>query len=128
MRRLCPTCGRLVSGKCPYCRKGASRSRRTPEQERARKSASRSRYKSKAYKDACQKVLSRFDGCCAVSGKRIADKRNGKWIIRRGVGGVHHIVPIREGGTDDPSNLLPLHVSVHNRIDAELRKKAATSR
>lgn len=120
MRMLCPVCGKPVP--CG-CKKKASRSRRTPDQERERneKNPSRSRYKSKAYKRACQLALSRTDGRCAVTGKRIADMRGGKWVMRPG-GGVHHIVPIREGGTDDPSNLVPLCASVHNAIDAELRK------
>lgn len=119
MRRICPKCGRVVSGRCPRCG-----SARTSEQERARKAANpwRSHYSSKEYKRACQVALSRTDGRCAVSGVRIADYRGGRWIMRSG-GGIHHIVPLSQGGTDDPENLVPLHVSVHNKLDAELRRR-----
>ena len=124
MRRVCPKCGRVVSGACPRC--GASHSgwKRTPEQERARRESNpwRLHYGSKAYKDACQIALSRTRGRCAVSGARIADYRNGRWALRP-YGGIHHRVPLSQGGSDDPSNLVPLHVRVHNKIDAELRRR-----
>ena len=123
MRRLCPRCGKPYSGSaCPRCRpKGRPRTR---EQERARKAANpwRSHYGSKKYKDACQAALSRTGGRCAVSGVQIADLRGGRWVMRP-CGGIHHIVPLSKGGTDDPSNLVPLHVSVHNKIDTELRRR-----
>ena len=116
MRRICPRCGKV---RCTCKRAG-----RSPEQERARKKANpwRSRYGTKAYKDACQAALSRTGGRCAVSGARIADMRDGRWVMRP-CGGIHHRVPLSQGGSDDPSNLVPLHVSVHNRVDAELRRK-----
>lgn len=125
MRRICPKCGKVVSGSCPRCR---PRSKRTPAQERERKKANpwRTHYRSKAYKDACQIALSRTDGRCAVSGVRIADYRGGRWVLRRN-GGIHHVVPLSRGGTDSPDNLMPLEVSVHNRIDAELRRRLGSA-
>lgn len=119
--RICPKCGKVVSGSCPRCR---SRSKRTPAQERERKKTNpwRSHYQSKEYRDARQVALSRTDGRCAVSGVRIADYRNGQWVLRKN-GSVHHIVPLSQGGRDTPDNLLPLSVSVHNRIDAERRRR-----
>lgn len=118
MRSLCPVCGKPRPCGCKR-----SRSKRTPEQERARKQANpwRSQYKAKAYKRACQVALSRTGGRCAVSGQRIADYRGGRWAMRP-CGGIHHKVPLSQGGSNSPDNLVPLHVSVHNKIDAELRR------
>ena len=124
MARLCPRCGKpVLHGACPRCGAGG-KSRRTPEQERRRRQEhpERARYSSAAYKKACQAALSRTGGLCQISGVRVADRVGGRWVMRKN-GGVHHIVPIAEGGTDDPSNLMPLDVAVHNRIDAELRRK-----
>lgn len=125
MRKLCPVCGKPVPCRCKP-RPRASRSRRTPEQEAVRKAQNpwRSRYRSRAYKEACQVALSRTGGRCAVSGAIIADRVGGRWKLRK-CGGIHHRVPLSQGGTDEPSNLVPLHVSVHNRIDAELRRRRA---
>lgn len=101
-----------------------SRSRRTPEQERARAAdPSRRRYRSAEFKRNAQLALERTGGCCAVTGTRIADRVGGRWRMRRGAGGVHHVVPIVEGGTDEPGNLVPLCASVHNRIEGELRRR-----
>ena len=125
MRMLCPTCGRVVTGsRCTHCHRGTSRSVRTKKQERERKRKNpwRSNYSRAEYKKACQVALNRTGGRCAVSGLRIADYKGGRWVMRPG-GGIHHKVPLSQGGTNDPDNLVPLHVSVHNKIDAELRRK-----
>lgn len=130
MARICPGCGRvIVSGSCPRCRPrpkpSKSTFRRSPEQERERKKSNpwRVHYSSAAYKANCQKVLERYDGCCAMTGARIAVKVKGRWKILNGKGGIHHIKPLSQGGTDDVLNLIPLSVRAHNRIEAERRRK-----
>lgn len=99
--------------------------RRTPDQERERKTSNpwRSHYSSRLYRENCQRVLDRYDGCCAVSGVRIAVKVKGRWKMLPGKGGIHHIKALSEGGTDDVLNLIPLSVRAHNRIDAERRRR-----
>lgn len=125
MRSLCPSCGRPKpsGGPCPRCGRGA-KSRRTPEQERARKQANpwRSNYSSAEYKHNCQKALAETGGRCAVSGIKIADYKGGRWVMRPN-GGIHHKVPLSGGGTNDPSNLIPLDVKVHNMLDAQRRRE-----
>lgn len=131
MSRLCPRCGAPVrgNGPCPRCGAGksgyGSSSKRTKQQEAARKRSipSRARYNSDGYKRSCQLVLKLTGGLCASCGKRIADNVGGKWVFRRGAGGCHHIKPMRSGGTDTSSNLVPLCSRCHNRLDAELRRR-----
>lgn len=127
--KVCPRCGKpyRTPGHCPRCEKtrpAPSRSKRTKAQEgkRREKNPWRSHYQSAEYRRARQVALTRTNGCCAVSGVRIADVVGGKWVMR-GNGGIHHVVPLSRGGTDSPDNLVPLETSVHNRIDAELRAR-----
>lgn len=127
--KVCGRCGKpyRTPGHCPRCEKtrpAPSRSKRTKAQEgkRREKNPWRSHYQSAEYRRARQVALTRTNGCCAVSGVRIADVVGGKWVMR-GNGGIHHVVPLSRGGTDSPDNLVPLETSVHNRIDAELRAR-----
>lgn len=133
--KVCGRCGKpyRTPGHCPRCEKAraaqkarpaTSRSKRTKAQEgkRREKNPWRTHYQSAEYRRARQVALTRTNGCCAVSGVRIADVVGGKWVMR-GNGGIHHVVPLSRGGTDSPDNLVPLETSVHNRIDAELRAK-----
>ena len=127
-RRMCPTCGMVVSGPCPRCsraRKAPARSRKDARREGERREAApwRRRYRSKEFKRASQVALSRTQGRCAATGERIADWRGGRWVMRRGKGAVHHIVPLSRGGTDSPDNLVPLCTRVHNKVEAELRRR-----
>lgn len=127
--KVCPRCGKpyRAPGHCPRCgkaRPAPSRSKRTKAQEgkRREKNPWRAHYQSAEYRRARQVALTRTNGCCAISGVRIADVVGGKWVMR-GNGGIHHVVPLSRGGTDSPDNLVPLETSVHNRIDAELRAR-----
>lgn len=127
--KVCGRCGKpyRTPGHCPRCEKASpasSRSKRTKAQEGKRRERNpwRSHYQSAEYRRARQVALTRTNGCCAVSGVRIADVVGGKWVMR-GNGGIHHVVPLSRGGTDSPDNLVPLETSVHNRIDAELRAR-----
>lgn len=123
--RICPTCGKPhpVGEPCPM-RKRQSGSKRTREQERGRKGKNpwRTEYSSAEYQRARQAVLDATDGRCAVSGVRIAERRAGRWVML-GNGGIHHKVPLSQGGTNDVSNLIPLETGVHNRIEAERRRR-----
>lgn len=122
--RMCAKCGRphAVGERCPM-RAASSGSKRTREQERGRKAANpwRRSYSSAEYQRARQAALDATDGRCAVSGVRIAEKRGGRWVML-GNGGVHHKVPLSQGGTNDASNLVPLETGVHNRVDAARRR------
>lgn len=126
---MCPRCGKphAKGERCPKApdvkrRHGA----RTADQERGRKTANpwRSEYSSAQYLKARQAALARTGGRCAVTGEVIADMRNGRWVMR-GNGGVHHIVPLSSGGSNDPSNLVPMCTSAHNKADAARRRNAA---
>lgn len=126
-RRICPRCGKVVDGRCDCMSRSAAKPKRIQrdvrrEADRAKANPWRAHYRSRKYKQACQVALSRTGGKCAVSGAQIADYRGGRWVMRE-CGGIHHRVPLSQGGTDDPENLVPLHVSVHNQVDAELRRR-----
>lgn len=125
---MCPRCGKLhQKGQRCTCSPSKSNWKRSAEQERARKSRNpwRTQYSSVEYQRARQAVLEATGGRCAVSGVRIADKVHGRWVMR-GNGGIHHRVPLSQGGSNDVSNLVPLETGVHNRIDAERRRKCGT--
>lgn len=123
--RLCPRCGKPVPiGKpCPRCN-GAKRAhgKRTKEQEAARKDENpwRGSYSSGKYRRARQLVIERQQGRCAVCGRVVATMAGGKWHVKGG--GVHHIVPLSEGGANAPENLVLLCTKDHNRIDALRRR------
>ena len=122
-KRLCPTCGKPVPAgePCPRC--GARKYRRTPEQERERnaRNPTRKSYGSAEYRRNRQIALDITGGRCAMTGVRIAEKIGGEWSML-GNGGVHHVVPLSEGGTDDLSNLMPLCTKAHALVEAELRR------
>lgn len=129
MRRLCPKCGRPVpvGQPCPRCSKADGRTShgaRTREQEAARKTANpwRSQYSSTAYQRARQAALASTNGRCAICGAPIATTRDGRWVMRRGAGGVHHVRALSQGGGNGASNLVPLCSACHNRVDAERRR------
>lgn len=133
MARLCPTCGKAISsGACPRCkaRPRTPRAPRTREQEASRSAShpERSRYSSKAYREARQAALSRTQGRCASCGARIATWRSGRWVMLPGRGGCHHSTPMRSGGSDSAANLVPLCSRCHNRLDAELRRSDSVTR
>lgn len=131
MRRLCPTCGKPVpeGQPCPRCSKAPrgrrpSHGTRTRAQEAARKTANpwRSQYSSTAYQRARQAALASTNGRCAMCGAPIAQSSNGRWVVRRGAGGVHHVRALSQGGGNGLSNLVPLCSACHNRVDAERRR------
>lgn len=135
-RVICPRCGKphrkgercKCSDSSPF--RGRSDSRpRTVEQERNRKKTNpwRVDYSRAEYQRARQAALDRTGGRCAISGVRIADRINGRWVMR-GNGGVHHIVPLSQGGDNSQGNLVPLETSIHNKLEAERRRSDASGR
>ena len=75
-----------------------------------------------AYRSARQLVIERQRGRCAITGKVVAEKRDGTWRITEPGAGVHHKVALSEGGTEDPSNLVLLSASAHALVDSRRRK------
>lgn len=123
--RLCPHCGKPVpiGQKCPRCTdRSAKHGRRTKEQERERaeKNPWRSEYATGQYRRERQLAIERQQGRCAVCGRVVAVRMGREWHVRGG--GVHHIVPLSEGGTNESSNLVLLCTKDHNRIEAERRR------
>lgn len=112
--RTCPHCRRRVppGGACPC---GCGRRDRSAEPWRAR-------YCRAEFKGARQAVLERQHGMCAACGTPIARPSPAGWRTFGGAG-IHHKVPLRIGGTDDPSNLVGLCASCHAKADAAIRKR-----
>lgn len=124
MARLCPGCGRPVrGGSCPRC--GRAQSERSREQEAGRREShpERGRYSTAAFRRASQTALAMSRGRCVSCGRQIAYMRDGRWVFGRGLGGCHHIVPMADGGQDEPGNLAPLCARCHNAVDAALRRE-----
>lgn len=109
---FCRRCGGRVP---PGARCGCSRRDRGGEPWR-------SAYRDPAWPRARQAVLGRQGGRCAACGAVIAVMRGGSWSTLPGAG-VHHAVPLRSGGTNDPANLAGLCGRCHARADAELRRR-----
>lgn len=109
---FCRRCGGRVP---PGARCGCSRRDRGGEPWR-------SAYRDPAWPRARQAVLERQGGRCAACGAAIAVLRGGSWSTLPGAG-VHHVVPLRSGGTNDPANLAGLCGRCHARADAGLRRR-----
>lgn len=122
IRRLEPDGMRLrvVSGKAKR-----KRQNRRPDSERLAAEPWRAGGYGPSYRRNRQAVIERQHGRCAVTGKVVARKDGGTWRIVEPGAGVHHIVALSEGGTDDPSNLVLLSASAHARIDAERRRSGS---
>lgn len=110
-------------GMCHKCGRRVPPGRRCPCAERRDRSAEpwRSAYRDPAWPTARQAVLDRQGGRCAECGAVIAERRGGSWSMLPGAG-VHHVVPLRSGGTNDPANLAGLCGRCHARADAALRR------
>lgn len=82
----------------------------------------RKEYSSPEYQDACQKVIERQNGRCKDCGVVCARKVDGRWMTKGCGGEVDHEVPLREGGTSDPSNLALRCKRCHSRADARRKR------
>ena len=76
----------------------------------------------KGYRSARQLACERAQGRCERCGRVVAAKRaDGRWTMLGGQ--VHHVVPLRHGGTEDPANLRLLCPSCHAGADAQIRRR-----
>lgn len=124
--RICPKCGKPypIGGRCPRCAAPkATHGARSREQERLRFAENpwRRRYDTAAYRKARQLVIERQGGRCAACGRQVAARSGGRWAVT--YGGVHHIRPLSQGGSDGAGNLVLLCAACHNRVEAERRGK-----
>lgn len=119
MAMLCPWCHHVVPARttCP-CRK-VGRDRKA-EADRRKREPWRGRYASSKARDAKQVAMERTKGRCSMCGAQVAEQVQGRWMARGGE--VHHVIPLRDGGTDDPSNLTLMCLSCHRTLDASLRR------
>lgn len=107
MLTFCPHCGTVHAGRCPA-------RNRSSEPWRAA-------YRDPAWERARQDVIERQHGRCASCGCTCAEWTGDRWSTR-GLGGeVHHIVPLREGGSNAPGNLALLCTRCHRAADAARR-------
>ena len=49
------------------------------------------------------------------------ENKPASWITRHDPWNVDHIIPVKQGGTDDPDNLRLLCISCHNAVGYEQR-------
>ena len=103
----------------------SKRKNRRPDSERLAAEPWRATGYGRAYRAARQAVIERQRGRCAVTGRVVAEKRGGTWRITEPGAGVHHRVPLSEGGDESPANLVLLSASAHALVDAERRRRAA---
>ena len=117
MRRWCDKCNRIHGHgeTCPCREKRPKR----PDERRDREPHRRA-YNRAEYQRNRQAVITRAKGRCAVCGKQIAVRRDGRWLMRGG--DVHHVKPLCDGGGNGKDNLVPLCRSCHAKADAARRR------
>lgn len=108
---------KIVSGKAKR-----KRVNRKADAERLKSEPWRAGGYGSKYRTARQTVIERQRGRCALTGKVVAEKKGGTWRIIEPGAGVHHKVPLCDGGTEDPSNLVLLSASAHAIVDARRRR------
>lgn len=101
--------------RCPLAPKPKKRVDERRDREPHRKA-----YGDPTYQRNRQKVISQYKGCCASCGSVIAERRQGRWVMKGG--DVHHIKALVEGGGNGAANLVPLCRMCHARADAERRR------
>ena len=112
---VCPKCHALVARGCDCPRCGGAR-------RDDGRYAYRRGYKG-AYDSARQTVCAFQHGACALCGAHAADYRAGRWYTR-GLGEVHHRVPLSQGGGSGCDNLVLLCLSCHASLDGKTGKGA----
>lgn len=122
LRTYCPHCGRLVE-KGQRCECRPERDERARTKRRKVQEPWRKAYTSADYRQSRQEAISRALGRCEVCGAAVAYYNGAEWITGPLGGDVHHIIPLAEGGGNDPSNLVLLCRSCHAKQDADRRKR-----
>lgn len=125
--KFCPHCGCAVpAGKpCP-CRGGRKRKPTAGDATRAEREPWRSHYKTAEYQRNRQAAISAQAGRCKDCGMICATFDGRRWTTSGMGGEVDHEVPLCEGGTDEPSNLVLRCKSCHSR--AETKRRMARKR
>lgn len=129
----CPYCASVVpAGKVCRCRRSSVKHERKPtpgDATRSEREPWRARYSGAEYKRARQEAIGRQQGRCCDCGRVCAEWDGAKWRTARLGGEVDHVVPLCEGGTDEPSNLRLRCKSCHGKEEAkrrEARRKRAS--
>jgi|GEM_PF-5049701 len=96
--RACLDCGQLISASLSRCADCQAR-------DNIRHNRPRANYRTPAWRRTAARITANG---CAICGrvKRVA---------------AHHIKPRKDGGSDDPSNLLPLCTEHHSELEADIR-------
>lgn len=117
VRRWCDRCNKIHEHgeRCPQAPKRPKR-----QDTRRNREPHRRAYNQAEYQRNRQAVITRTKGCCAACGKRIAERRLGKWVMKGG--DVHHIRPLCDGGGNQQANLVPLCRDCHAKADAARRR------
>ena len=126
-RTFCPHCCSIVpAGQTCPCR-GKRKRKPTPgDATRMEREPWRGRYSRKAYRGARQEAIGRQVGRCADCGRICATYVGGKWETASLGGEVDHVLPLCEGGTDEPSNLRLRCKSCHGKVEAKRRALRAS--
>lgn len=98
--KYCPVCGKRVPPNHTHKRRAPSR----------RDQEWRKGYDWQ-YQQARQQAIERDQGCCQICGLKVAVKRDGKW--RMFGGETDHIIPLSQGGTNQPENIQTLCKECH---------------
>lgn len=96
---------------CARCGEVHERGQRCPLRVKQSNQRHNSGYDAPEYRRNRQRALTRTAGKCARCGRTIADRHNGKWLMREG--GVHHVRHLEDGGGHNARNLVPLCDECH---------------
>lgn len=116
MGRVCPRCGRPVPrGERHLCPLAAAPSRdRARERERRGREEWRRSYSSREYRRAREAALARSRGLCEACGSVVYVRTSRGWRrAARDFGATHHVRPLSQGGSNDPSNVVVLCARCH---------------
>lgn len=122
MRKYCPKCGGAFTGKRCQCTPRPKRKPTPGDATRSAREPWRNRYALAPYRKARRAAIERTKGRCSDCGQVCARWDGEQWRTA-GLGGeVDHIVPLCDGGTDEPDNLALRCKSCHGLRDAARRR------
>lgn len=122
-RRWCDKC-MCVHGHGERCPQAPKRKAKPDKRKFADRHPSRANYSSAEYQRNRQRVLTKYNGKCALCGKTIATRKGGVWKCQGG--DIHHMKALIEGGSNEIGNLVPLCRACHAKSDADRRRRSAT--